>query len=1239
LTPAGSPEPLYSFDFGGGATPLQLGYTRVTHDSDIYTPERGYGWLPVPLAVRPAGDPEATARYVDKDVPTALELIERRIDSVAAVTRFNQYPMFASFGGSWEYLVDWTGGFWVGQLWLAYLRTGDAKYLTWAEAWLPELGTHARRNTHDLGFLFYYSYAYAYDITGHDEYRRVALTAADHLVNQMYQPRVGLIATPAFDDTIIDTMMNLQLLWWAYRVTGDERYRDVAVTHAKKSAEWLVRPDGSTYQSVHYDIATGRMTRRHTHQGYADYSTWSRGQSWALYGYAVAYEATGDAEFLETARRTGDYILLRLPPDRVPYVDYDAPPNTRPGSLKDSSAGAIAAAGFLRLAGLEPDAERSAAYRTVAEEMIEALLRDYLSPISDEDPLPPGSLQHGSFNHSGRGANSELIWGNYYLQEALLRLEELQTGKPFPWPGGVAGATGSEEAGAPADRTAVAGARAGIEAGAEADEAVAAALGSVATSLSEVLARRADTPLTGDDYMTVLSRWVAHAERGFVSGYSGLSGAGFFGDGRSGENGMRSLGNFIFTYALLATDSRYDPALGGVNAAHLAERARAALRYMTRTHVTGDLVAADGERWGHHWQSSWWASKMAAGAALLWSHLAPEERAAVERVVADEANRHLIRTPPSGAQSDTKAEENAWDAEILAWASVLFPDRPEADAWRRKLTEFTVNALSTFADWSDGTLVDGRPVSEWSGTANVLSDFTIHNHGAYHAGYMAWPLASLTWVYYAFAQADRPVPQGALHRYGDVWNALRRTYIGDGRFAYLGGKDWPRYTYGLYAIIPATVLVHHYTGDPLARIVEAERVRTLAWEQEKWGDGSFFGGRFSGGNLVGWSAEFESDAAALLGLAYRLRELLASNPERGEFPTFGTVDADHPLAGPQPVAVYSPGSEFVFAYDDGFYTAFSWRTLSRKDVMGVVFYGDPQLAEWAPGQLAGGVEINGAAPDNRGVAWHDTKVLPGGGFATLGRVWYGGVAGSPDVEQDLAVVSLPAARRLVLLEQVRTRRTVRITNHWGLDFHIPNDIFNGNRRDVFYAGGRVSVAAGETQASYRLGEGWANVDGRLGVVVRTDGGSLVLETFRDRNEPRWRSLRSERLRWYPDAPGETYLRNQAVRRAVYLFHAGDADETARLAMGGVLMIPVEDGDILAAVVSLAAGGAGLPARAETAGAGSESRGEALGSGSAVLVMANFGLQAKRVAVAVPGGVADVVVEAVVPGRQVLLIDL
>jgi len=310
-------------------------------------------------------------------------------------------------------------GFWTGLLWLAYAHTGDPSLRAGAEHWANKLA-HLKTNsgTHDLGFIFTLSHVLAGRLTGESAWYENAIQAAYTLIKR-YNPRGEYLQ--AWDDdgirkwagrTNIDLMMNLALLYWASEITGDAALADIATAHARTSRLALLRGDGSTAHVADFDPAAGLLLRREQYQGYSHDSCWSRGQAWALYGFATCYRHTENPSFLAAAQSLADYTMRHLPQDLVPFWDYDSPhiPNT----YRDSSAGAVTVCGLLEMAAV--DAENAARWINLAERMLRSLCENYL--IRDAKG-PSSILRDGARSVPANLMEHGLIYGDYYFLEAL----------------------------------------------------------------------------------------------------------------------------------------------------------------------------------------------------------------------------------------------------------------------------------------------------------------------------------------------------------------------------------------------------------------------------------------------------------------------------------------------------------------------------------------------------------------------------------------------------------------------------------------------------------------------------------------------------------------------------------------------------------------------------------------------------------------------------------------------------
>lgn len=326
----------------------------------------------------------------------------------------------------------WTNGFWPGMLWQMYSATEDEIYKETAEGVeerLAGLLDTFESLDHDIGFLFLPSAVANYRKTGNKEARRRGLHAASILAGRFnpvgkfiraWNGSVGPVLgeRESSGGMIIDCMMNIPLLYWAAKETGDPRFHHVAVSHAKTAQQYIVREDGSCNHIVVFDPQTGEFLDNPGGQGFEQGSAWSRGQSWAVYGFSLSYRHTGDESFLNTAKRCAHYCISNLAVNGwLPLVDYRAPKEP----LKyDSTAGMITACGLLELAEHVGEYEKNL-YTTAALNILKACDAKF----SNWDPEADSIVDGGTFfYHDPEGKNTEvpIIYADYYFIEAVLRL-------------------------------------------------------------------------------------------------------------------------------------------------------------------------------------------------------------------------------------------------------------------------------------------------------------------------------------------------------------------------------------------------------------------------------------------------------------------------------------------------------------------------------------------------------------------------------------------------------------------------------------------------------------------------------------------------------------------------------------------------------------------------------------------------------------------------------------------------
>jgi hypothetical protein len=323
----------------------------------------------------------------------------------------------------------WCSGFYPGTLLYLYEQTRDTVLYNEAVRMLAVLQKEQyNTTTHDLGFMMYCSFGNANRIKPQPAYNEILLNSARSLSTR-FNERVGCIKSwdskePTDYLVIIDNMMNLELLFEATKATGDSSFYKIAVTHANTTMKNHFRPDYSSYHVLNYDVTTGAVKEKKTAQGAADASAWARGQAWGLYGYTVCYRATKDVRYLQQAQKIAAFILTHpnLTADKIPYWDFNAP--GIPNALRDASAAAIMASGFIELSQYTKGKE-ARQYMQVAETMIKNLS----APNYKAAPGTNGGfiLQHG-VGHIPNGTEIDvpLTYGDYYFVEACKRYKELK---------------------------------------------------------------------------------------------------------------------------------------------------------------------------------------------------------------------------------------------------------------------------------------------------------------------------------------------------------------------------------------------------------------------------------------------------------------------------------------------------------------------------------------------------------------------------------------------------------------------------------------------------------------------------------------------------------------------------------------------------------------------------------------------------------------------------------------------
>lgn len=374
----------------------------------------------------------------------------RALDTAVALVRQN-LPLFTHACQNHSSVNDiyptcennqWTCGFWPGEIWLAYEHTGDEAFrtaaLTLVDSFSARIENKIEVDHHDMGFLYSPSCVAAYQLAGSEKGRQAAILAARQLCTRFQEKGAflqawGAMGAPENYRYIIDCLLNVPLLYWAARETGETQFADIAQRHVTTCLANSIRLDGSTYHTFFMDPVTGAPVRGATCQGYKDDSCWARGQAWGVYGTALCCRNMQNTETpLDAFWRVLAYYLERLPEDMVPYWDMTFNDANGADEPRDSSSASITACGLLEAAQYVPEAQAQQ-LRTLAGQMLKSVAENY---AVTQGPVGIGLVRHGTYSKKSpfntctpEGVDECVSWGDYFYMEALTRYTKVW--KPY----------------------------------------------------------------------------------------------------------------------------------------------------------------------------------------------------------------------------------------------------------------------------------------------------------------------------------------------------------------------------------------------------------------------------------------------------------------------------------------------------------------------------------------------------------------------------------------------------------------------------------------------------------------------------------------------------------------------------------------------------------------------------------------------------------------------------------------
>jgi hypothetical protein len=557
-----------------------------------------------------------------------------------------------------------------------------------------------------------------------------------------------------------------------------------------------------------------------------------------------------------------------------------------------------------------------------------------------------------------------------------------------------------------------------------------------------------------------------------------------YGLGHYGHWAMQAHDTAFSAYAVLAADPQTDVARTGMSRDELTATALAMLRFTLHSHHAGGGHTTDLRNWGHTWISALGVERMMHGVRAIRSFLTADDRDALRRVLLSEADWLLESWPvAAGLTKGNRPESNMWNGTFLHRVARLYPDAPQASAWREKGSRFLANAISIPEDAADERILDGRPLREWHVGPNFTSVYGCNHHGYMNVGYMVITLSNLAMFHFACREEGWTPPETLYLHARELWQVVKTCTFPDGRLWRIGGDSRVRYCYCQDYGLPAWLFAEDFLGDRDASRFAEGWLKQVRTEAENNGDGTFLGRRMIrlAETAPTYYYRLEGDKAGTLSMPLWWRRTL-------DIPS--GADTRH---------------KTLKAWSDDLHGASvvrsdqrlaSWCWVASEGPQGMCLPPDASdMAEWRY-SLSGLIRGQGFV-NNRHALRHRSAQFDGG-FATCGRVSVRTEVfiGEGDVEDeiamiDLAFAALPDGRTSVGFQYGRLLHRAFLREVKGLHLLIPNDVHNGFRRRYEDAAGARELRGYPAEGQIlNTGGLWLNVDGRLGVLGLYGGSEL-----------------------------------------------------------------------------------------------------------------------------------------------------
>ncbi len=585
--------------------------------------------------------------------------------------------------------------------------------------------------------------------------------------------------------------------------------------------------------------------------------------------------------------------------------------------------------------------------------------------------------------------------------------------------------------------------------------------------------------ISPEDYLRCLEPWAKASEK-YCYVCPDRQDLECYGPGYNGW-GVQTNQKAFAAYAVLAADPCFDESGAGIPRRTVLERALRTLRFSLQSHMEGTYHCTDGTSWGHTWISALGIERMMHGIEAIREHLTDADHELLQRVLISESNWLMDAYDiVAGTVENNRPESNLWNGAILHRTAAMYPDSPRADEYREKGTRFLLNSISVASDALSNVMVEGKPLSEWHIGDNFFTSYACNHHGYLNVGYMVICLSNVAMLHFTYRKRNIEAPEALYHHVTDLWQLIKRCTFRDGRLLRIGGDTRVRYCYCQDYVIPMWIMMTEHFGDTDCPNFESGWLTQVEREIITNGDGSFLSQRCRELASVSplYYTRLEADRAVTLSMGAYWRRIF---------------DVPSVVRDKKAIQISLPG----LWYDDYHGACLhrsnkritSWVWIAAEGPQGLCLPQDgSDLAEWRQ-NLAG--QVKGEGKINFPEVRSHYEIQFKGGFLTSGSMFIRSenlIAEGQKNEiialQKVIFVALPDETTVMVMQQaVSPGRRVYLTSVKGMQFQVPNDLFNGNNRVYYFAGSSQQLQGfGSEEELLNLDSSWVNIEDRLSII-------------------------------------------------------------------------------------------------------------------------------------------------------------